>query len=181
MPLTRLSVAWVSHCQMTDTNRRERYAVEVGVDRNLGAELEIGPDDGENDVAVVEHTLPPGKLAAPLHRHSGEDEISYVLDGTMGIQEGDEVSTLDAGECAVKRRGVWHTFWNPGPEPLRFLEIIVPGEFAWYFAEVDEILPAEGDPDETAAEQLAALHEQYGFEMKPESVPQLIERHGLEP
>jgi quercetin dioxygenase-like cupin family protein len=73
------------------------------------------------DVAIVEHTLPPGKLASPLHRHSREDEITYVLGGRMGVQEGDAVRTVEAGEFAVKERGVWHTFWNPGPEPLRFL------------------------------------------------------------
>lgn len=164
---------------MDETNQREKYSVEVGVGRNLGADLRISPDEGANDLAVVEHTLPPGKLAAPLHRHSGEDEISYILDGTMGVQEGDEVSTVSAGEFAVKSRGVWHTFWNPGSEQLRFLELITPGEFAWYFERADEILPEDGDPDEEDAKRLAELHDTYGFEMKPDSVHQLLERHDL--
>lgn len=165
---------------MADTPEREKYDVQVGVDGNLGAELKVTPEEGANDVAVVEHTLAPRKLAAPLHRHSGEDEISYILHGRMGIQEDDEVSTVEAGEVAVKGRGVWHAFWNPGPEPLRFLEIIAPGEFAWYFAEVAALLPDEGDPDEETARQLAEIHEHYGIEIDPESVPQLVERHRLE-
>jgi mannose-6-phosphate isomerase-like protein (cupin superfamily) len=165
---------------MTDTTRHEKYSVSVGIGRNLGAELKIAPSDGENDVAVVEHTLPAGKLAAPLHRHSNEDEISYILSGQMGIQEGEEIAMLEAGECAVKGRGVWHTFWNPGPEPLRFLEIITPGEFAWYFAEADAILPESGQPDDGTVEQIARLHDRYDFELDPESVPRLIEQHGLD-
>lgn len=165
--------------QMDEPNQRANYSVAVGVGRNLGADLRISPDEGENDVAVVEHTLPPGKLAAPLHRHSGEDEISYILEGTMGVQEGDDVSTVSAGEFAVKSRGVWHTFWNPGTEQLRFLEIITPGEFAWYFERADEILPADGEPTEAAANELAALNESYGLEMNPDSVPQLVERHDI--
>jgi quercetin dioxygenase-like cupin family protein len=162
-------------------NHQEKYSVEVGVGRNLGADLRVSPEEGENDLAVVEHTLPPRKLAAPLHRHSCEDEISYILEGTMGVQEGESVSTVSAGEFAVKGRNVWHTFWNPGPEQLRFLEIITPGEFAWYFKKADETLPETGEPDEQQAQQLAQLHEELQFEMKPESVPQLIERHDLEP
>jgi uncharacterized cupin superfamily protein len=85
---------------------REKYSVEVGVGRNLGADLRIAPEEGENDLAVVEHTLPPRKLAAPLHRHNREDEISYILEGTMGVQEGDSVSTVSTGEFAVKGRNV---------------------------------------------------------------------------
>nr|WP_318567298.1 hypothetical protein [Salinigranum marinum] len=45
----------------------------------------------------------------------------------------------------------------------------------------DEILPDEADPDRAAVERLGALHERYGFEIDPGSVPPLIERHGLEP
>lgn len=164
---------------MSGPATHETYSVSVGLDRNLGAELKVAPEAGENDVALVEHTLPPKTLAAPLHRHSNEDEISYILEGQMGVQEGDEVSTVGPGETAVKRRGIWHTFWNPGPGQLRFLEIITPGAFAWYFAEADAILPEEGQPDQRAAERLAALHDQYEFELDPESVPRLRDRHGL--
>jgi len=165
---------------MSDRTRHEKYSVSVGLDRNLKAELKVAPEEGSNDVAVVEHTLPPEKLAAPLHRHSNEDEISYILQGRMGVQEGDEVSVIETGEFAVKERGIWHTFWNPGPEQLRFLEIITPGEFAWYFAETDAILPETGEPDVEAVEQLVELHDRYDFELDPESVPRLLDRHGLD-
>jgi len=165
---------------MSDPVHRKKYSVSVGLDRNLGAELKVAPEEGDNDVAVVEHTLPPGKLAAPLHRHTNEDEISYILEGQMGVQEGDAVSVVETGETAVKERGVWHTFWNPGPEPLRFLEIITPGAFARYFGAVATILPESGESDEAARQELAALHDHYNFEIEPESVPRLLERHGLD-
>ena len=164
---------------MTDTNRREPYDVTVGLNRNLGAELKLPPAAGDNDVAIVEHTLPPGKLAAPLHRHTNEDEISHILAGRMGVQEGEDAFVVETGETAVKSRGVWHTFWNPGPEPLRLLEIITPGDFAWFFKESDEILPDSGEPSGDTLDELAALHGRYEFELQPESVPELIEQHGL--
>ena len=166
--------------QMTGSTQREKYSVAVGFARNLEAELIVSPQEGDNEVAVVKHALPPGKLAAPMHRHSNEDEISYILDGQMGVQEDDDVFVVEAGESVVKSRNTWHSFWNPGTEPLRFLEIITPGEFAWYFAEADEILPDNGEPDADTAEQLASLNNRYDFEIDPESVPRLIKRHGLD-
>ncbi|WP_318567297.1 hypothetical protein [Salinigranum marinum] len=50
---------------MTEPNGSEYHAVEIGVDRNLGAELELRPDEGETDVAVIEHILGP---KSSLHR-----------------------------------------------------------------------------------------------------------------
>ena len=153
---------------------------DVTINGHLGAKLKVAPDENEGGVAVVEHTLPPGKLAAPLHRHSNEDEISYILRGEMGVQEGDEVFTVEAGDFAVKERDVWHTFWNPGPEPLRFLEIITPGEFAAYFGELAALQPDDGEPGEETIARIRELGASYGFEADPDSVPELLERHGLE-
>jgi len=102
----------------------ERYDVMLG---ELGARLDISREENEANVAIVEHTLPPHTLAAPLHRHSREDEISHVLEGEMTVLADGELSTVPAGESVVKGRDVWHTFWNAGDEPLRFLEIIAPG------------------------------------------------------
>jgi mannose-6-phosphate isomerase-like protein (cupin superfamily) len=97
----------------------EKYDVRLG---SLGARLDVARTETESNVAVVEHTLPSHTLAAPLHRHSREDEISYVLDGEMTVLADDELTVVPAGESVVKGRGAWHTFWNAGDEPLRFLE-----------------------------------------------------------
>jgi mannose-6-phosphate isomerase-like protein (cupin superfamily) len=152
-----------------------KYDLELG---RLGAKLAVSADETEAAVAVVEHTLAPRSLAAPLHRHSREDEISYVLAGEMTVLAGDERSTVTAGEFAVKGRDTWHTFWNAGDEPLRFLEIIAPGEFAGLFAEVAELFPLDPTDEEKMA-GYQAINERYGFEVDFESVPRLCEEHGL--
>jgi quercetin dioxygenase-like cupin family protein len=144
----------------------------------LGAELKIAPGDSDSGIAVVEHTLAPDSLGAPMHRHSHEDEISYVLEGEMSVQQGEEVSTVSAGEFIVKERNVWHTFWNSGAEPVRFLEIIAPGDFANYFKEMAEVWDG-GMPDEETMRRIGEIGEKYGNESKPESVPELCQRHGL--
>jgi len=153
----------------------EKYDVTLGA---LGAKLAVGADENEAGVAVVEHTLAPHSLAAPLHRHSREDEISYVLDGEMTVLADDETSTVGEGEFVVKGRDVWHTFWNAEDEPLRFLEIIAPGEFAGLFEDVAAFFPF----DPTDEEKLAgyqAVNDRYDFEADLESVPRLCEEHGL--
>ena len=145
----------------------------------LGARLDIAPGENDANVAIVEHTLPPHTLAAPLHRHSREDEISYVVEGEMTVLADGEISTVPADECVVKGRDVWHTFWNASDEPLRFLEIIAPGEFSAFFEEVAPLTPL--DPtDEAAVEEFLAIGERYGFEADLGSIPRLCEEHGLQ-
>lgn len=127
-------------------------------------------------VSVVEHTLAPGLLGAPPHLHTREDETSYVLEGVLTVQLGEEVVTARPGDVVVKPRGTLHTFWNGGEHPLRFLEVISPGGFDDYFAELARIVPAAGPPDPDALVELAA---RYGLEFDLARMPGLMERHGL--
>lgn len=155
------------------------YSVRVGINRQLGADLKVAPDETESGVAVVEHTLAPGALGAPPHRHTREDEISYVLEGTLTVQQGNEITAAGPGEFAVKPRGVWHTFWNAGFERVRFIEIIAPGTFAGYFEELAAVLPEQGMPNEENEKRIAALDAKYGLETDPAAVPELMEQYGL--
>src|SRR5687767_9624945 len=89
-----------------------------------------------DEVSVVEHDIAPGTLAAPLHRHLHEDEYSYVLEGEVGFQLGDEVRYAGPGELVRKPRGEWHAFWNRSGRPAKVLELIAPGGFENYFREI---------------------------------------------
>ncbi|HEU4975546.1 MAG TPA: cupin domain-containing protein [Baekduia sp.] len=126
--------------------------------------------------SLVEHPLPPRRLAAPLHRHSREDEYSFVVEGRMGALLGDEVVFAEAGDLVHKPRNQWHTFWNAGDEPCRILEIIAPGGFEDFF---DELVTAGQSDDPPEPEALAGLGARYGLEFDFESVPALCERFGL--
>ena len=125
--------------------------------------------------SLVEHPMPPRALAAPLHRHSREDEYSYILEGRMGALLGDHVVVAEVGDLVHKPRNQWHTFWNAGDEPCRILEIIAPGGFERFFDELVDHLAA-GPPE---PEFMAALEARYGVEHDLASVPALCERFGL--
>ena len=133
-----------------------------------------GATTGEQ-FSLVEHPMSARALAAPLHRHTREDEYSYVIEGRMGAVLGDDVLEAGPGDLVFKPRGEWHTFWNAGDEPCRILEIISPAGFEGFFAElVDLGGVAQADP-----ETLGALCRRYELEMDPSSVPGLVERFGL--
>ena len=134
-----------------------------------------GLDAGER-LSLVEHPMSARALAAPLHRHTREDEYSYVLQGRMGALLGEDVVEAGPADLVFKPRGQWHTFWNAGDEPCRILEIISPAGFEDFFRELDGLGGAiAADPEE-----LAQLNARYGLEMRPETVPELLDRFGLQ-
>ena len=121
--------------------------------------------------SVVHHPLAPRALAAPLHRHSREDEYSFVLRGRLGALLGEQVIHAEAGSWVRKPRDQWHTFWNASDEPTEIIEIISPGGFEDYFRGVAE---RWGDLD-----AFAELNARFGLEMDFGSVPGLCERFNL--
>jgi mannose-6-phosphate isomerase-like protein (cupin superfamily) len=141
----------------------------------IGVRFMVGSATSGGGFSLVEHPMPPRALAAPLHRHTHEDEYSYVLEGRMGALLGDEVVYGEPGDLIFKPRGQWHTFWNAGDVPARILEFISPGGFEGYFEEMVD-LPA-GPPD---LERIAEIAARYGLELDFESIPGLVERFELE-
>ena len=139
----------------------------------LGVREMIAGARSGGSFALVEHPLEPRALGAPVHTHAREDEYTYVLEGRIGFQLGDEVLEAGPGDLVFKPRGVPHAFWNASDEPARALEIISPAGFEQYFQEVGPLL-AEGDE-----RALGALLERYELDMRLETVPELVERHGL--
>jgi quercetin dioxygenase-like cupin family protein len=146
--------------------------------RKLGIRFMIGGEETQGNFALVEHPIGPRALAAPMHTHEREDEYTYVLEGKIGFQIGEEVLVAQSGDLVFKPRGVPHAFWNAADWPARALEIISPAGFERYFAELAPLFPPanEGPLDEEA---VGAVREKYGLEMDLGSIPVLAERHGL--
>ena len=142
---------------------------------SIGVRFMVNGETTGERFSLVEHPMSAWALAAPLHRHTREDEYSYVVAGRMGALLGDDVLEAGPGDLVFKPCGEWHTFWNAGDEPCRILEIIAPGGFESFFEELVDHLAA-GAPD---PEFMAALSLRYGIEQDLASVPALCERFGL--
>ena len=143
----------------------------------LGSRYVLRGESSDGRFAVIEHTIPPRTLAAPMHTHEREDEYSFVLAGRLGAQIGDEVIEAGPGELVVKRRRIPHAFWNPADEETRLLEIISPPGFEQYFADLAPLLARPGEPDLPALEEIRI---RYGLTMDLASRERLVKEHGLE-
>jgi quercetin dioxygenase-like cupin family protein len=141
----------------------------------LGIRFMVPGADSHGGFSLVEHPLKPRALAAPLHRHSREDEYSYVLRGRVGALLGGRVVHGEPGDLIYKPRGEWHTFWNAGDEDASLLEIISPAGFEKYFEELVTVFPA-GKPDPG---KIAPIAQRYGLEIDPSTVGALCAEHGL--
>ena len=130
----------------------------------------VDSKDWGGRLAVVEHLLAPHSIAAPVHRHTKEDEFSVILEGRVWFLAGGEEYVGEVGDLVFKPRDEWHTFWNASDEAARVLEIISPGGLEEAFKIIGT---ATDDVD------LGPLVAPYGCEADMEATEPLIERYGL--
>jgi mannose-6-phosphate isomerase-like protein (cupin superfamily) len=77
-------------------------AIDLGA---VGVRFLVWGEESGGGFSLVEHPIPPRHLASPVHRHSREDEYSYVLEGRLGAQLGDEVVFAEVGDLASAFHG----------------------------------------------------------------------------
>lgn len=133
----------------------------------------IDSHDQVGRFALVEHRLPPKVLAAPVHKHTREDEFSFILEGSVGARFGDEEAVAGPGDLVFKPRDEWHTFWNAGETPARLLEIISPGGLEELFRWLDRLT------EELSPEAMQQKAELYGCSTDMEATMALIAKHSL--
>jgi uncharacterized cupin superfamily protein len=146
--------------------------------RALGTTYKVLSESVGGSTAIVEHTLEAKSLGAPMHKHTRENEISYVLEGELSVIQNGEVQIAGPGEFIVKPMGVFHTFWNAGDKTVRFLEIITPGNFEYYFAELAPFL-IKGQPPQM--DGVRATGQKYGLVVDPDAGAEIIKKYGLNP
>lgn len=140
----------------------------------LGAHMKVRGAQTGGAFAVVEHPVSPGIIVEP-HTHQFEDELSFVLEGTIWARVGDREVEAMAGGYVWKPRGVLHTFWNPGPRPARILETISPAGFENLFEEFAVLLQRSPPPDD---EDIYGLCGRYGLTFDHSWLPELESRFG---
>lgn len=151
----------------------ETVTVWIG---GVGVELKVSAEQTGGAFSIVEHPILPGALVPP-HIHHAEDELSYVVEGTIGARIGDRVVEAGRGAYVFKPRGVPHTFWNATDREARLIEIIWPGGFERFF---DELAQAFDDGGGTPApERVSELADRYQNTFMMEWVPELEATYGV--
>jgi quercetin dioxygenase-like cupin family protein len=111
-------------------------------------------------MGIFELSVPPGSNVPPPHSHSDNEEIVYVLEGTLRYSVGSDTRDLVSGESMHTPRGTVHAFSNPGNLVARALIILSPDIGAQYFKDVAAVLAGGGPPDKAA---LLAVMARYGL------------------
>jgi len=146
--------------------------------RALGTTYKVLSESVNGSASIVEHTLEAKSLGAPLHKHARENEISYVLEGELSVIQNGKVQTAGPGEYVIKPKEIFHTFWNAGNQRVRFIEIISPGNFEYYFAEIAPFLQTGKPPQ---LDKLGETASKYGLTMDIAATEEIIKRYGLKP
>jgi quercetin dioxygenase-like cupin family protein len=122
-----------------------------------------------------EHRLAPGVLVAP-HTHTHQDQVHYVLAGTIGCLIGGQEFTAPAGSYIWRPRGVVHALWTSGANEARVLEVSSPGsEMEEFFRRFGDLTEAGG----ATAGAIQALAAPYGISYDLAMIPSLEARYGV--
>lgn len=111
-------------------------------------------------MGLFELTVPPGANVPPPHSHSQNEEIVYVVEGTLRYTVGPDNRDLGPGDSMHTPKGVVHAFSNPFSQAARALIILSPDIGAQYFVDVAEVVRAGTPPDKAA---LVAVMKRYGL------------------
>jgi quercetin dioxygenase-like cupin family protein len=84
-----------------------------------------GPRDGLVGIVAIEATFLPGKCH-DFHRHPGQEEVIYVIEGTIEQWVLDQKQVLTAGDSVVIPASAIHATFNDGTEPAKILAILSP-------------------------------------------------------
>jgi len=115
-------------------------------------------------LGMFELLVPPGARVPPAHSHRDNEEIVYVLEGTLRYTVDDEMRDLKPGERMYTPRGSVHAFSNPHDGPARALIILTPDIGVQYFRDIAEVVGAPGGPNPA---KMAAVMTRYGLVMAP--------------
>lgn len=135
--------------------------------RNVGEErltfggitvvIRVSSEDSGGALMLMEEVPPMSDT--PLHVHSREDELFYILEGEHIITLGEQQHQLGPGEAIFAPRGIPHAQRRVEPGVGRELVAFVPGGFEQFFRDL-----AEADRDGTLGpDAYAAASERAGI------------------
>jgi quercetin dioxygenase-like cupin family protein len=111
----------------------------------------------------------PARVRPAAHVHHREDEIFYVLEGTLEVTCGDQRWAAGPGGLVMLPMGIPHRFEVGADGPARLLQITTPAQFERFAADVGEPAAAPGlpPPARPDVERLLAAADRYGVEILP--------------
>jgi uncharacterized cupin superfamily protein len=98
-----------------------------------------------------------------LHVHPDQNELFFMLKGSIGVQCGSDRTILNVGDAFMAPANIPHAFVALGTEPAHMLFVFDPaGEMEGFFAEYAPIVSVDGEPDR---KKLAEVYEKHGMKV----------------
>jgi quercetin dioxygenase-like cupin family protein len=121
--------------------------------------VKVSASDTAGALTVLEGEMAPGHRGPLEHVHTGHDEAFFILGGTLRFRVGAGYRELVAGETVFASRGLAHGFSNAGSEPARYLAMLSPSGYEFYFERLAAIIRQHGAmPDRGTLLRLMAEH-----------------------
>jgi quercetin dioxygenase-like cupin family protein len=154
-----------SEAQSAHTNVAKAFAVRAGEGRPRGQWLVhgekafstkvSGADIGKTYAAIEVHT-PPDR-GPELHIHFNQNELFYLLKGSIGLQCGSDRMILRVGDSFMAPANIPHAYVTLGTEPAHMLNVFDPaGGTESFFAEYAPLVSVDGEPDPSKLAQAYA-------------------------
>ena len=124
--------------------------------------IKAGAAKGSNNLALGTQQVTLG-AGIPVHRHLGEDEAFYVLEGSGAVTLNDVRHSFEKGATIFIPRNTWHGFENPEHE-LLVLWIMTPAGLDGFFRETCS--PPGAPPKNLTLEQIKQIALKYGTEFR---------------
>ena len=135
----------MSTTEVTIGQLRIRYLVDGSQTGSLG---------------LFELTVPSGSNVPPPHSHTNNEEVVFVLEGTLRYTVDSETRDLTPGQTMRTPKGSVHGFSNPFGGVARALITMAPDVGPRYFQDVAAVVNTGAPPDKAA---LVAVMSRYGL------------------
>jgi quercetin dioxygenase-like cupin family protein len=104
--------------------------------------LKVSPkNNGSQHLVMVTEDIAPGE-DFPTHKHLGQDEILYIVKGTVHTHVGDLERDLHAGGTVFIPAHTWVSVKNVGPDAVSIVGVFSAPGFERYMR-CDSVLPNE--------------------------------------
>ena len=109
--------------------RKQPYALKTGEGwvYRFGIDFVVKSSEIQkgSGVAIVEYSTQQGEEQS-FHTHLTEDEMFYVMEGSITFHCGGKTFDLEAGGFVFLPHGIQHGYTLRSPEPVRLLAITSP-------------------------------------------------------
>jgi quercetin dioxygenase-like cupin family protein len=106
-------------------------------------------DDTGGGLTCYRSTFAEGAVGAPAHLHTRASELFFVIDGSLQVLVGEEVTVLEAGDFLVVPPHTPHAFAAAPGSTADVLFVLTPGAGRFdYLRLLGRVMRGETDPQE---------------------------------